>query len=105
MLVKLKNFLNKIKPLNYEDNPIGSLKLELFFWMLIGVTVSYISGNFIGLIRILEGVNYFSMYYVFVIIMIIGWCRLSIKISRYLKVKRRFKKNKNENEFVEDYQI
>ena len=43
--MKLRTIWDKIKPLDYKKNPIGSLKLEIYFWVALISLISYISGS------------------------------------------------------------
>lgn len=86
--MKLKIFWDKIKPLDYKKNPIGSLKLELYFWIVLISFLSYISGS-AEIFNIIYGKEYIFhiKYWIVIIISVISWMRLAIMISRHLKEK------------------
>ena len=59
MKYKLKLLWNKIKPLDYSKNPIGSLKLEVLFWL----SLIYLSTTFTTLFEIIFIFGYSKFLY------------------------------------------
>lgn len=70
----MKNFLNRINPLDYKVNPIGALKTELSFWIF-------------GLLTIAPWIIYFVGPILIVVLGLFGWLRISYLISHYLEAK------------------
>ena len=88
--MKLKMIWNKIKPLDYQKNPIGALKLEIFFWMCL----IYIAATYTALFEalyVLELVNYYFPNWIIILLVIISWCRIAIKLNMFIE------KDYNEN--------
>lgn len=86
--MKLRIIWDKIKPLDYKKNPIGSLKLEIYFWIAFISFLSYISGS-AEIFNMVYGKDYIFhiKYLVVIIISVLSWMRLATMISRYLKDK------------------
>lgn len=83
----MKNLWNKIKPLDYKKNPIGSLKLEISFWINGLIVLSYLSGS-VETVKIVTNIDVFVFpFWVIIVLGIIGWYRISILITRHLKEK------------------
>ena len=81
----MKNLWNKIKPLDYKKNPIGSLKLEISFWINGLILLSYFSGS-VETIKIVANIDVSVFpFWVIIILGIIGWSRISTLITRHLK--------------------
>lgn len=83
----MKNLWDKIKPLNYIKNPIGSLKLEISFWINGLIILSYFSGS-VETIKIITNIDVFVFpFWVVVILAIVCWLRISTLVSKHLKEK------------------
>lgn len=84
---KKRTFWDKIKPLEYEVNPIGSFKVELMFWIAFMSLLNYISGSTLILKQHHDNI-YHIPYFVCFFISLIMWARLSTLVSIYFKEKR-----------------
>lgn len=83
----MKRLLNKIKPLDYKNSPIGSLKVEIMFHLSYLVLLAYISGTTYVFNKAYTN-NIFEVYFEFVfILMLFSWCRLAYLISTFVKEK------------------
>lgn len=88
--MKLKEIWYKINPLDYQKNPIGALKLEIFFWLsLIYITATYTA--LFEALYVLELVNHYFPNWIIILLVIISWCRIAIKLNMFIE------KGKNEN--------
>jgi hypothetical protein len=88
--MKFKIIWNKINPLDYKENPIGSLKLEIYFWVALISLISYISGSVETFNMIFNLGLVYIPFWLVIIFGIITWMRISILITRYLKIKDDF---------------
>lgn len=88
--MKLRTIWNKIKPLDYKENHIGYLKLEIYFWIALISLISYISGSAETFNMIFNLGFVYIPFWLVIIFGIITWVRISILITRYLKVKNDF---------------
>lgn len=85
--MKSRTIWDKIKPLDYKKNPIGSLKVEIYFWIALISLISYISGSK-ETFNMIFNIDLFNLPFWLVIILgIIIWSRISILITKYLKEK------------------
>lgn len=88
--MKLRIIWNKIKPLDYKENPIGSLKLEIYFWIALISLISYISGSAETFSMIFNLGLVYIPFWLVIIFGIIVWVRISILITKHLKIKDDF---------------
>ena len=80
---KLKLLWNKIKPLDYSKNPIGSLKLEVLFWL----SLIYLSTTFTTLFEIIFIFGYTNFYisnWTCIILVFIAWYRIALKLNIFI---------------------
>lgn len=87
MTNNIKSFLNKINPFDYKENPIGALKTELAFWFFFLTSINFLSGYTEAINKTLEKDLFYFPFYILFIFTIIGWSRICILITRYLKEK------------------
>jgi hypothetical protein len=81
---KFNMLWNKINPLDYEKNPIGALKLEIFFWLsLIYITSTYTT--LFEALYVLEFANYYIPNWIIILLVIISWCRIAIKLNVFIE--------------------
>lgn len=88
--MKLRIIWNKIKPLDYKENPIGSLKLEIYFWIALISLISYISGSAETFNMVFNLGLVYIPFWLVIIFGIITWMRISILITKHLKIKDDF---------------
>lgn len=77
---KLKLLLNKIKPLDYSKNPIGSLKLEVLFWL----SLIYLSTTLFEIIFIFGYTNFYISNWTCIILVFIAWYRIALKLNIFI---------------------
>ena len=86
--MKFRIIWDKMKPLDYKENPIGSLKLEIYFWIALISLISYISGSAETFNMIFNVSLFHISYWLIIILRIVSWSRISILITRHLKEKK-----------------
>lgn len=88
----MKKLLNKIKPLDYKNSPIGSLKVEVMFHLSYLVLLSYISGSSFVFNKAYTNDIFEIPFEVVFLLMLLSWIRLSLKLNSFNKEKEEKKK-------------
>lgn len=82
------NFLKKINPLDYKNNPIGALKTETMILLVLIVSLSYMSGASLVFEMIYKESPSFKVnFWVVILLTFFVWGRIAYLISYYLKEK------------------
>ena len=80
---KLKYFWNKIK-LDYNENPIGSLKTEIMMWLTVLYFCTLYTTSFETLFILGYDIFYISSKWC-ILLTIMIWIRLALKLNIFIK--------------------